>query len=543
MVVVRFVPETEAADRDRLFRDLGAFDVRALPWADAWSARISRRTTRDAVETWSDSPIVDSIEPNGFYFASGPVPGDPEFPRQWHLRNVGQPVPSFGPGTPGADIVAPRAWCSVTGDSSVVVAVLDTGVDWTHPDLAARIFANPGEIPGNGVDDDLNGKIDDVRGWDFEDHFTSGGDNDPMDTYGHGTLVAGTVAAALNGEGSVGVAPGVTILPVRVLTETSTSPPSGTHLQAALGIHYAVEMGADFVNCSFGSYAASSIVRAAIEEAETHDVMVICAAGNDANDNDVRPFYPASFPLGNVISVTATDPDDRFVSSFANFGATTVDLAAPGIDIRGTVVIPSNPYELYGSSSGTSFAAPQVTGALALLASFLPGLDHPTPREVLLANVRAVPSLSGMVARVQIHGRFRPTRWTTEDKNENLSLSLPRMEFWIVPTGQSTLSDRPLQKLTAALLFNRQAAFFVGGQLAVWIGHEDPIYNGKLVETLVKHLDTLDGARLIGACRFLEQATGMVFGAEPEKWKSWWGSWHVVDGSAAGTDEHGAPEE
>ncbi len=141
--------------------------------------------------------------------------------------------------------------------------------------------------------------------------------------------------------------------------------------------------------------------------------------------------------------------------------------------------------------------------------------------------------LSGMVARVQVTGRFRPTRWTTEDKNENVSLSLPRTEFWIVPTGQSTLGDRPLQKLTAALVFEREAAFFVGGQLAVWVGQDDPIYNGKLVETLVKHLDTLSGPRLAGALQFLEQATGMGFGSDPEKWKSWWGSWRVADRGTA----------
>ncbi len=146
--------------------------------------------------------------------------------------------------------------------------------------------------------------------------------------------------------------------------------------------------------------------------------------------------------------------------------------------------------------------------------------------------------LSGMVARVQVTGRFRPTRWTTGDKNDNLSLSLPRTEFWIVPTGQSTLGDRPLQKLTAALLFDREAAFFVGGQLAVWVGQDDPIYNGKLVETLVAHLDTLSGPRLAGALRFLEQATGMGFGSEPEKWQRWWGSWHVADGGTAGSVEH-----
>lgn len=140
--------------------------------------------------------------------------------------------------------------------------------------------------------------------------------------------------------------------------------------------------------------------------------------------------------------------------------------------------------------------------------------------------------LSGVVARLQLAGRFRPTRWTTEDKNENLSLSLPRTEFWVVPPGQTSLADRPLEKLTTALVFDREAAFFVGGQLAVGVGEQDPVYNGKVVDTLVSHLEKLTGPRLAIALRLLEQATGMGFGPEPEKWKSWWGSWRVADSSS-----------
>lgn len=406
MVLVQFAPGVTAAEREQLFEDLGAFDREHLPWIDFWAARISRRTTREAIDRWADSPIVRAIEPNGLIFANGPVPDDPEFVKQWHLRNLGEPVGSFGAGTAGADIAAPKAWCTAVGDPSVVVATLDTGVDYEHPDLIHSIFTNTGEIPDNGVDDDLNGKVDDVRGWDFDDHFNTGGNNDPMDTSGHGTLVAGVVAAAADGQGAVGVAPGVTILPIRVLTNTSTSPPSGTILQAVLGIHYAVEMGADLINCSFGSFQGSLLMRGAIEEAQSHEVILVCGAGNDANDNDLRAFFPASYPHENVVSVTATNPRDEFVSSFANWGVNSVDLAAPGIDIWGPVWIPGDPYERYGSSSGTSFAAPQVTGALALLQSFLPGLDHPTPRQVLMGSVRPQASLSGIVAsagRLDVH--------------------------------------------------------------------------------------------------------------------------------------------
>jgi len=405
MVLVRLADGATADERQRFFDELGAREIRPLPWKGYFAVMLAHGTTAEAVARFKSAPAVASIEPNGRVYATGPVPDDPEFLKQWHLRNVGQPTDA-GVGTPGADIDAPMAWCVSRGDPGVVVATLDTGVRYDHPDLAACIFRNPGEIPGNGVDDDHNGKIDDVRGWDFEDHLVTGGDNDPLDTHGHGTLVAGVIAAAEDGQGAVGVAPGVTILPIRVLTDTNTSPPSGTHLQAALGIHYAVEMGARVINCSFGSFQPAGVVEAAILEARTDQIMVVCGAGNERNNNDSYPFYPASYPYENVISVTASTPDDAFADSFANFGLSSVDLAAPGVAVWGPVYRGANPYEIFGSASGTSFATPQVSGALALLESFLPGLEHPTPREALLASVDWLPTLTGTSAtggRLNVH--------------------------------------------------------------------------------------------------------------------------------------------
>ncbi|MBZ0269632.1 S8 family serine peptidase, partial [bacterium] len=385
-MLLRFREGVSPADRAGVFAELGALATEQLPWPGAWAVTVPRGSAPAAVSRWSRSPLLASIEPNGYVYATGAIPDDPEFTRQWHLRNVGQ-EDATGPGTPGADIDAPRAWCITQGNPDVVVAVLDTGVRFDHPDLTGNIFVNPGEIPGNGLDDDHNGKVDDVHGWDFEDHLVTGGDNDPSDTHGHGTLVAGLIAAPADGVGSVGVAPGVTILPVRVLTDTQTSPPSGTHLQVALGIRYAVEMGARVLNCSFGSSTFSGIIAAAIEDALSQQVLVVCGAGNDARDIDLEPFYPASYSYENVISVTATDNTDWLAESFANYGFHSVDLAAPGVLVWGSIYRASNPYDQYGAASGTSFATPQVTGALALLESLRPGLEHPTPREALLANV------------------------------------------------------------------------------------------------------------------------------------------------------------
>jgi hypothetical protein len=410
MVSLRFAPGVTEADRQAIFDDLGARSVRHLDWIDWWSLEISRRTTAEAMSRWSESPLVEWIEPNGIVHGYGEIPSDPEFGKQWHLRNIGQPTLNSGPGTPGADIDAVRAWCISKGDPSVVVAVLDTGVRLDHPDLAPSIFTNVGEIPGNGIDDDGNGLVDDVHGWNFEDVETTPGNSDASDTHGHGTLVAGIIAGLDNGEGAVGVAPGTTILPVRVLTQTQTFPPSGSHVQVALGIRYAVDMGADVLNCSFGGQFGSGLLKSALEYAELHAVEAVCAAGNNQQDIDLFTFFPAGYKLSNIISVAASDPDDELALSFTNWGHENVDLVAPGVDIRGPIHRRDDPHELYGGASGTSFAAPMVTGALALLEAFVPGLDYPTPRDVVLTGIDEKPRLFGFVntgGRLNVHRLLR----------------------------------------------------------------------------------------------------------------------------------------
>ncbi len=410
MVSIRFAPGVTAAQRDEVFRDLGARSVRHLDWIDWWAVEMSRRTTRDAMARWGDSPLVEWIEPNGVVRGDGEIPDDPEFGRQWHLRNVGQHTGTYGTGTPGADVDAVKAWCITKGDPDVLVAVLDTGVRLDHPDLAPSIFRNPGEIEGNGIDDDGNGYVDDVHGWNFEDVETTPGNADASDTHGHGTLCAGIIAGLDNGTGAVGVAPGVSILPVRVLTETETFPPSGSHLQVAMGIRYAVDTGADVLSCSFGGQFGSGLLKAALEYAELRSVEAVCAAGNSQQDIDFFTFFPAGYDLTNIISVAASDPDDDLAIAFSNYGFENVDLVAPGVDIWGPIHRRNDPNDLYGMASGTSFAAPMVAGAMALLESYVPGLDHPTPREVLLTGIDERPRLFGFVGtggRLNVHRLLR----------------------------------------------------------------------------------------------------------------------------------------
>ena len=308
------------------------------------------------------------------------VPNDPDFGLLWNLENTGQ-----NGGTPDADINAPEAWDVQTGSRDVVVAVLDSGVDYNHQDLAANIWSNSGEIPGNGIDDDGNNYVDDVYGWDwFYD------DNDPIDDKGHGTHVAGIIGAVGdNNLGVVGVSPEVSLMSLKFQGDFS-GVYMGFASDAAKAIDYAVDNGADIINASFGGMDFSSVMFDALSRANDAGVLFVASAGNQSNDNDVSPRYPTDYDLGNVISVAATDNNDQLVQS-SNYGATTVDVAAPGVDILSTV--PGNGYELH---SGTSTAAPHVAGAAALLLAEDGNLTATELKQTLTDMVTPVSSLAGI---------------------------------------------------------------------------------------------------------------------------------------------------
>jgi subtilisin family serine protease len=298
------------------------------------------------------------------------TPDDPLFPREWGL----------------GVIRAPDAWDVTTGSPSVAVAVVDTGMDATDPDLAPNLYTNPGESGGgretNGIDDDGDGRIDDVHGWDFVD-----GDNQPQDGNGHGTHVAGTVGARGNdGNGVAGVSWSTSLMPLRVLDDSG----SGFVSDAVTAYSFAARSGARIVNASLGGSSFSRAEDDAIAAAP--DTLFVVAAGNDAQDNDTSPDYPCDYDLPNVVCVAATDENDA-LASFSNYGATNVDLAAPGVDIVSTW--PGNRYAL---SSGTSMATPHVSGAAALVLAHSPSLTTAGVRAALLGSVDAVPALAGEVA-------------------------------------------------------------------------------------------------------------------------------------------------
>lgn len=335
-----------------------------------------------AAESWlRTNPMIAYYEPNLIVTVSQ-IPNDPSFPSLYGLHNTGQTG-----GTMDADIDAPEAWDITTGSSNDVVAVFDTGIDWTHPDLAANVWTNPGEIGGDGIDNDRNGFIDDIRGWDFVQD-----DNNPMDTDGHGTHVSGTIGAlGNNAVGVAGVNWNVKILPLRIF-----NPFAGID-DVVRGLRYVVAKGVKVSNHSWGGGSYSVTLFNAIQEAGTNGHLFVAAAGNGGldwigDDNDRFPDYPASYNLDNIISVAATDKNDR-LASFSNYGATSVDLAAPGVNIYSTV--PGNDYD-YGS--GTSMAAPHVSGVAALAWAAKPNATMAEVRNAILAGVDPISSLSGKVA-------------------------------------------------------------------------------------------------------------------------------------------------
>lgn len=282
------------------------------------------------------------------------------------------------------------AWnAGATGDGTVV-AVLDTGVDISHPDLADNLWSNPREVPGNGIDDDANGYVDDVSGWDF---FAN--DASPMDEQGHGTHVAGTIAAVRNNAiGVAGVAPDSQLLPVRFLGPGG----SGNLSDAVRAISYVTDLATSgtanvvAINASWGSYTRSRALEDAIAAAGIAGILFVAASGNSAGNNDELPFYPASYDSANIISVASTDIGDN-LSSFSNVGPTSVDIAAPGSAILSTDVGGG-----YRTLSGTSMAAPHVSGVVALLASQHSDLSAQNIRDRILATGTPLPSLRDRVA-------------------------------------------------------------------------------------------------------------------------------------------------
>jgi subtilisin family serine protease len=341
------------------------------------------RTTAQLLAELAADPQVESVEPNYLRWISSSVPNDASFSQLWGLQNTGQSV-NGTVGTAGDDIKFVNAWSLArTSATPVVVAVIDTGVDYNHPDLAPSMWINPGEIPANGVDDDGNGYVDDVYGYDFADNT-----GDPIDSGFHGSHVSGTIAAAGNNLiGVIGVNYHARIMALKASNDGSTL----TSAAIVSAVQYATMMktrGVNIVaiNASFGGGGSSSAESAAIQAAGTAGIVFCCAAGNSSLDHDVTPDYPSSYRLNNMIVVAASDQDDA-LASFSDYGLTTVDLAAPGVNVLSTVPLSTTTYVAEGSTTNLANAltysgsTPGITAAI-----YDCGLGYPTDFPATVSN-------------------------------------------------------------------------------------------------------------------------------------------------------------
>lgn len=307
-------------------------------------------------------PLIEAVEFNYIrqMQASDIIPSDPRFEEQWSLSLIDMP----------------GAWAIEKGDPGVIIAVVDTGFDYTHEDLASQAWINAGEIPDNGIDDDNNGYIDDVHGWDFSEPNSDGnevvqnGDNDPIDESGHGTHVAGIIGAAVDNDvGIAGIAWNCTLMPIRGAGVEGIRDD-----RSAAAIIYAVDNGARVINMSWGGRERSFVLRDAVDYAYARGVLMVAASGNDSEDESI---FPAGYR--KVISVATTQQHkQRFYQS--NFGA-SIDIGAPG-----NVILSTHINNRYRPLSGTSMATAHVSGVAALIISKRPSLTHEEVRQILLST-------------------------------------------------------------------------------------------------------------------------------------------------------------
>ena len=340
-------------------------------------------SVEDALAKMEGDARLEFAVPNNVYSmpefqkSEGGITNDPDASKLWGLHNEGQTG-----GKVDADIDAPEAWSVHTGrnqaEGGPIIAVIDTGIDYNHPDLKANMWTNPGEIAGDGIDNDGNGVIDDVHGYNAIDD-----NGDPMDGQGHGSHCAGTIAASGNdGVGVVGVNQKANLMAVKIFND------EGSTDAAAIirAIQYSTDNGARITSNSWGGPLPNQAIKQAFADSSA---LHLVAAGNSGWNNDWLPSFPANYNLPNIISVAATDHNDG-LAEFSQYGKRNVDLGAPGVDILSTV--PGGGYDTY---SGTSMATPHVSGAAGLLASAYPEASNEELRARLLTGVDQVPALDG----------------------------------------------------------------------------------------------------------------------------------------------------
>jgi subtilisin family serine protease len=366
---------------------------------------------REMVSALRARDDVEYAEPN-YLIKLGSIPNDPDFAQQWALFNNGIFVGDYAT-TQNADIKASEAWDITVGSPNVIIALTDTGVDLTHPDLARNIYTNPGEIPGNGIDDDHNGFIDDVHGFNVADQ-----NGDTTDAVGHGTQMAGIIAAEMNNNIGISGVCQSKVMPVRFYKRYGPDPSqfSATVADAARALLYSIAAGASIINASWTTLldpdvvpAASALALAdAVNATNDAGVLLVCIAGNEGYDLDYSKIYPASYFLPNQIVVAASDFNDEIWRPLNNpyviltgFGPHSVPIAAPGVSVlttqaRGNCFLctqETDPSKWYTSASGTSVSAACVSGVAALAKSKYPADSGIMLKRRILEGVEVKDSL------------------------------------------------------------------------------------------------------------------------------------------------------
>jgi Mg-chelatase subunit ChlD len=377
-LLVKFRPHVSAAGRKVMISQMGTRSLRRFDFIDVNLVEITDGSELQAkMDAYNDNDAVEYAELN-LRREVKRTPNDAMFDQLWGLQNTGQ-----NNGKAGADIDAVAAWDKIQGSSDTLVAVIDTGVDYNHVDLADNMWINEGEIPNNGIDDDNNGYIDDYYGYDFAND-----DSDPMDVYEHGTHCAGTIGAVgNNGIGVAGVNWRVKLMALKAGTDNGWLFVS----DEIAAIEYALKMGAKISNNSYGGYGFVQSEYDAVKAAGEQGHLFIAAAGNNGIDIDnyIWPFTPAGYDLDNIISVGATDNTDT-MPYWSNYGEQAVDLCAPGENILSTT-----PNDTYQNYSGTSMSTPHVVGVAALLKALNPASRYSEIKQAILNGVDQIAGLEG----------------------------------------------------------------------------------------------------------------------------------------------------
>jgi subtilisin family serine protease len=382
-LILKLRAQVSAKVLQALLRDLD-LDFGAFVAANVCTVRLpeagidSMRQALSALAT--NSEVVESAEADGIGFGGG-IPNDSNFTSQWGVHNTGQ-----SGGIADADVNGPELWDILENTPGIVVAVLDSGLNFTHPDLQGITWTNTAEIPGDGLDNDGNGRVDDARGWDF-----TNSDSDPTDDHGHGSNVTGIMAANRNnGIGIAGLLGGVKILVCKILNASN----AGTTSALISATTYARQMGVPIMNLSLQNYPFSSTLNTEFNACQSAGILLSICAGNQGVNNNVTPNYPSCYQQTNIIAIGNHDRTDvRWSGAFnpSNYGSTNVDLFAPGLDILSPVLGTS-----YAFYTGTSQATPFVTAVAAAIKYLNPDWSAVQIKSNILNAVVARPAYASL---------------------------------------------------------------------------------------------------------------------------------------------------